>query len=82
MLFFILLKDTGNLQFAEFKYISCYSLSLGPGRYDIYQNPFKYISCYSLSGTPGIEPGPCDLNTSHVILYQFSALCKSNPDYI
>ena len=34
---------------AEFKYISCYSLSYGHGGDQVADLIFKYISCYSLS---------------------------------
>ena len=70
MLFFINEPEFCKTTFIEFKYISCYSLSVSSTDGRLLYASFKYISCYSLSRTGENYNGlRIDSNTSHVILY-------------
>ena len=70
MLLFIVQLIRHKVRKVEFKYISCYCLSLflDPLIHDFFE--FKYISCYCLSlSAISVSFWRCDSNTSHVIVY-------------
>ena len=82
MLFFIDVLAAAFLYNKEFKYISCYSLSLTECDELRGFFVFKYISCYSLSPEQMPGSGKCPhLNTSHVILYRIHHIGRMEPIY-